>query len=120
MKRKDIILFLSAICILVFSWIGFTLYHINVTSTIEEPLAIQIAGIKPTFDTKTIEKLKKREKVTPLLENSESTATPSGTPVVSKAPTITPTPTVVVTQTNITTPSATPTLILQEGNANSL
>lgn len=93
MKRKDAILFFGAICMLVFVWIGFSIYHTSVTSTIEEPLTVQIIPIQPVFDTKTIGQLKQREKVSPLLEGNQI-ATPSGkpTPTPTKATLPTPTP----------------------------
>lgn len=78
MKKNEVILLFGAMCVLVFAWIGFTIYHAGNTSTIEEPLRIQITAIKPTFDTKTISNLKKREKVTPILESGEATATSAG------------------------------------------
>lgn len=115
MKRNDVILFFGSICIIVFAWIGVSIYHASVTSTIEEPLRIHIIGIKPTFDTKTVEKLKQREKVAPLLEGISGIATPSATPSISPAKTPTPSPSI---QNAVATPSATPTgLLLFPGNS---
>lgn len=49
-------------------WIGFSLYHNSVMSTIPQGLSIQIVPIQPKFDTETLENLKKREKIEPILE----------------------------------------------------
>ncbi len=72
MKRKDIILLVVPFFILVLIWIGLSIYHNSVTSTIPEVLNIQITPINPTFDEKTILNLKNREKVTPVFEAQQS------------------------------------------------
>lgn len=72
MKRKDIILLVIPFFILVLIWIGFSIYHNAVTSTIPEVLNIQITPIPPTFDERTILNLKNREKVLPVFEAEQS------------------------------------------------
>lgn len=72
MKRKDIILLVVPFFILVLIWIGLSIYHNLVTSTIPEVLNIQITPINPAFDEKTILNLKNREKVTPVFEAQQS------------------------------------------------
>lgn len=82
MKQKDILLILISISIIVLAWIGFSIYHNLITSTIPEVLNVQISPIKPTFDTKTISELKTRTKVEPVFELRTS-VTP--TPTTSSA-----------------------------------
>ena len=77
MKRKDILYILIPACLLVFAWIAFNIYHNAVTSTIPQATSIQIAPIVPTFDTKTIDSLKRREIVAPVFE-SQVSPTPVG------------------------------------------
>lgn len=86
MKREDILVLLIPTFIFVFAWIGFGIYHSSVKSTISEELNMQITPISPDFDTKTIDKLKKRQNVTPIYQAQNSTIvpTPSVTlPVIS-------------------------------------
>lgn len=72
MKQKDIILLVVPFFFLILLWIGFSIYHNAVTSTIPEVLNIQITPINPAFDEKTILNLKNREKVTPVFEAQQS------------------------------------------------
>lgn len=73
MKRKNILVLLIPTFILVFAWIGFGIYHNSVKSTISEELNMQITPLLPDIDTKTIDKLKKRQNVTPVYETVGST-----------------------------------------------
>jgi hypothetical protein len=89
MKKNDILIILIPLSVFVLAWIGFSIYHNIVTSTISEPLSIQIAPIVPTFDTNTIGKLKTRNTVSPIYELSTTTqdtvaiiASPSATPIM--------------------------------------
>lgn len=67
--KKNNLLFLSiAIFFLVFAWIVFNIYHNSVKSTIPQTLNVQIMPINPNFDTQTLNKLKNRQKVTPIFE----------------------------------------------------
>jgi len=68
LKRKDILFILWLTFLTVAAWIGFNIYHIIVTSTIDEELQIQILPIKPEFDMGTIENLKKRQVVEPMYQ----------------------------------------------------
>src|ERR1041385_6278665 len=73
MRKKYItqtdILFLSiSFFMIVFLWIGFNLYHAYATSTISKDLQMQIVPIAPKFDTATLDKLKTRQQIVPLLE----------------------------------------------------
>lgn len=68
MKQKDIILILTLTSIIVISWIAFSIYHNLATSTISQVQSVDIKSINPTFDTQTIDRLKKRERVFPIYE----------------------------------------------------
>jgi hypothetical protein len=92
MKKNQILIILVPSFIFVIAWIGFSVYHNIITSTISDSLSVQIAPIAPSFDTNTIGALKNRLQVTPIYnlgtpsQNSVPQASPSAAPV-------TPTPT---------------------------
>ncbi|HXS15110.1 MAG TPA: hypothetical protein VN711_03195 [Candidatus Saccharimonadales bacterium] len=65
MKQREILFLLGAICILVFAWIAFSILHNSYTSTLSQTTMQSISPIDPTFDTKTINALKKRTSVNP-------------------------------------------------------
>lgn len=101
MKRKDILLILIPSFIFVLAWIGFSIYHNIVTSTISAPLSMQIAPIVPNFDTSVIESLKNREKISPVYQLSaptQNTPTPSPSPSPTVPITITSTPSATTTK----------------------
>lgn len=84
MKQKDL-LFLSVwTFIVVAAWIGFSLYHAWVTSTITPELQIAIQPIAGSFDTTTINQLRTRKRVAPLYEltGSGTKTTPTPTPAL--------------------------------------
>ena len=68
MKKNDILLILIPLFIFALAWIGFSIYHNIVTSTISDPLNMQITPITPIFDTNTIGSLKNRARVSPIYE----------------------------------------------------
>lgn len=72
MKNKDISLLLISAFVLIFAWVTFSIYHSSATSTISESLNRNIIPINPSFDTKTIDNLKKREMVIPIYSALES------------------------------------------------
>src|SRR5258708_7201881 len=63
MKRKNILIWLWSLVILVIFWIGFSIYHNYVTSTISQDIQQDIIQIQPTFNTNALEKLKDRHPV---------------------------------------------------------
>lgn len=65
MKQKNILIIIILLFIFALAWIGGSIYHSGVSSTISENTNKDIAPIAPTFDTKTIDKLKSREKIVP-------------------------------------------------------
>lgn len=102
MNRNNIFYLSLATFITIVVWIASNIYHNINTSTITDTENIQIAPIKPAFDTKTIEEILKRKKVLPVFEaSSSSQVTP---PPNSELPQVTPQPT---TQT---TPTISPTV----------
>lgn len=68
MKRKDILIILILLFIVVAGWVGSNIYHSAVESTISETVNQDIAPIAPAFDTATIDKLKQRQKINPSFE----------------------------------------------------
>jgi len=88
MKKNDILLILVPSFIFVLAWIGFSIYHNVVTSTISEPLSMAITPISPTFDTSVIDGLKSRQNVVPIYElnattqNTTTAASPSANQIV--------------------------------------
>ncbi|OGH24137.1 MAG: hypothetical protein A3B47_04690 [Candidatus Levybacteria bacterium RIFCSPLOWO2_01_FULL_39_24] len=86
MKQKDILIILILLFIFVLAWIGGNIYHSGVSSTISETTAKDIAPITPTFDTKTIDKLKSRKKIVPSFELESVTPTPIVLPTLPLSP----------------------------------
>lgn len=84
MKEKDLFYLVISIFVLSVLWIGFNIYNSFATSTIDEVLQEQITPINPTFDTATIEQLKKRESI-----NAVTNFTPNED---AEAAELTPTP----------------------------
>jgi hypothetical protein len=86
MKTREIYILLISCFVLVIFWIGFSVYHNSITSTIPRKLNIQIIPINPNFDEKTISDIKTRPQITPVYENQtlteqntiSNTATTSG------------------------------------------
>ena len=68
MKEKDILLLLIPFSLLVVLYIGSSIYHNLVTSTIPEVLNIQITPISPDFDQKAIMSIKNRDRIVPVFE----------------------------------------------------
>ena len=74
MRQKDIILLVVSFSALIIIWVGLSVYHNIVTSTIPETLNIQITPINPSFDDKTISDIKNREKIIPSFEQGVATS----------------------------------------------
>lgn len=66
MKQEEILFFLGSVCVVVFAWVAFTILHNSLTSTISESTNQAITSIKPNFDTKTIDAMKKKTIIIPL------------------------------------------------------
>lgn len=76
MKQKDILIIIILFFIFIIAWIGGGIYHSAVNSTISEETNEEISPITPAFDTKVIDKLKKRQKIVPSFELENLTPTP--------------------------------------------
>ena len=83
MKKKDLVTLLSSIFVFVFIWIGFNIYHNSTFSTIAPLVSAKLSPISPSFDTKTIDKLKKRQNVTPVFQLSAPVNLPVSPPDTS-------------------------------------
>jgi hypothetical protein len=104
MKRREVLFLLISIFVMVLAWIGFSIYHNLLTSTIPEALGIRITPISPNVDTKTLDALKKREKVSPLFTaGTAPSVSPTQPASESAVPTITP----VLSPTNQASPGGT-------------
>lgn len=79
MKEKDILLLLIPFSLLVIIYIGSSIYHSIVTSTIPEVVNIQITPISPDFDQKAIMDIKNREKIVPVFEAGVAATTSAKT-----------------------------------------
>lgn len=79
MKQKDILLLLIPFSLLVVLYIGLSVYHNLVTSTIPEAVNIQITPISPDFDQKAIMEIRNREKVVPVFEEAAPQSSPVAT-----------------------------------------
>lgn len=84
--QKDFLYLSISMFVIVAVWVGSNIYHAYVTSTINEDLQKQIIPISATFNTDTIEKLKKREQIDPLFKSASQ-------PETSSSAKLTPTPT---------------------------
>ncbi len=84
-KQKDLLIILIPLLILTILWVIFNVYHNYVTSTIKDPLTVQIIPIEGNFDNKTIEQIRNRIRIEPAFEiisiDSESTS-PTPTPTI--------------------------------------
>ena len=81
MKQKDILIILVLLFVFVVVWIGGSIYHNIASSTISETTNRDISPITPTFDVKTINKLKKRQAISPSFELGNITPTPPPLPI---------------------------------------
>ena len=89
MKRKDILTLLIPSFIFALAWIGFSIYHSVITSTIPESVSTQISPITPDFDTKTIADIKTRKIITPIQQvQAVSNTEAAPTSVVQTSPAI--------------------------------
>jgi hypothetical protein len=86
MKQKDILVIVILLFIFVLAWIGESIYNSAINSTISESVNQNITPIDPNFDIKTIDKLKSREKVTPLYDLENVAPTPIVLPTLPVSP----------------------------------
>lgn len=72
MKQKNLLFITISSFILILIWIGFSIYDKAVSSTIGDVLNIQIQPITPNFDEQMINRLKKRKKILPVSETTQT------------------------------------------------
>ena len=77
MKQRDILFLVISTFVLIVAWIGFSIYHNLVSSTITKSVAEKIAPIDPDFDTKIIDILKERKSVEPVFQVKSKESTES-------------------------------------------
>ena len=82
MKQKDLLILLIPTFIVTILWIIFNIYHNHVTSTITDPLSIQIIPIDGKFNKTSLESIKNRKRIEPLfiapvIDNAEISPIPS-------------------------------------------
>lgn len=82
MKQKDFLVILILLFIFVVTWIGSSIYHNSVSSTISETINQEISPIVPNFDLKIIDKLRTRQTINPSFELGTTTPTPSPLPQI--------------------------------------
>lgn len=86
MKQKDILIIIVLLFIFAVAWIGSSIYHSAVSSTISENTSKDISPIAPNFDTKTIDRLKSREIIAPSFDLGDVTPTPIVLPTPISSP----------------------------------
>jgi flagellar basal body-associated protein FliL len=86
MKQKDILVIIILLFVFISAWIAGSLYHSAASSTISETTSKDIKPITPSFDTKTVNKLKERQSINPIFELSDTTPTPTEVPALKVSP----------------------------------
>lgn len=97
MKQNEILYLVISVFVVTVFWIGLSIWHAHVNSTISDTQNIQVQPISPHFNRKIIEKLKTRKVVDPLLSpipaSISATVQPTVSPKPSTTPVATPAPT---------------------------
>ncbi|MDO8659745.1 MAG: hypothetical protein Q7K54_04035 [Candidatus Parcubacteria bacterium] len=76
MKQKDVLIIIILLFVFVLAWIGSSLYHTVIGSTISETTNQDILPIQPSFNNSEIDKLKQRQKISPSFDLETITPTP--------------------------------------------
>ena len=86
MKQRDILFLSISVFALIAFWIGFSINHSLVSSTVSAPVQENIIPIQPNFDMKAIDAIKKRQRVEPLYEAEATSASSSANipPVITE------------------------------------
>ncbi len=92
MKQKDLLILLVPMFLVTILWVIFNIYHNYVTSTIVDPLTVQIVPIDGKFNKTSLESIKDRKRLEPLF------TAPLIDEEVSPALSPSPTPTIQITQ----------------------
>jgi hypothetical protein len=82
MKQKDLLILLVPMFLITILWVVFNIYHNYVTSTITDPLTLQIVPIDGKFNRTSLESIKDRKRLEPLFiapvtEDENTSPTPS-------------------------------------------
>lgn len=90
MKQRDVLFLVISTFVLIVAWIGFSIYHNLVSSTITKPVGENIAPINPSFDTKIIDVLKERKNIEPIFQTKSNEATESASieNIIQPSPTL--------------------------------
>lgn len=82
MKQKELVIFLVPMFLITVLWVIFNIYHNHVSSTITDPLTLQIIPIDGKFNRTSLESIKDRKRIEPLFvapvtEDEDISPTPS-------------------------------------------
>ncbi len=77
MKQREVLFLVISTFVLIVAWIGFSIYHNLVSSTITAPVEEKIFPIDPNFDTRTIDILRERRSIAPIFQLNNNEATES-------------------------------------------
>lgn len=102
MYEKNFAIVLLSITIVVIAWVGFSVYHSFVTSTLDNSLTTQIMPIRKNFNPQVLDLLRQRMSTQPtyeldmsLTQTEEASSEAVVTPEVTATPTEpVPTPTI--------------------------
>jgi YbbR domain-containing protein len=98
MKQKEILSVVISIFFLVLMYVSLSIYHNAITSTVSDSETIQIAPIGASFDFKTLDALKARQRITADLQTEQTQPSPSPT----QKPQVAPSPSIPTTTPEIT------------------
>lgn len=84
MKQKELLIILIPMFLVTVLWVIFNIYHNHVSSTITDPLTLQIIPIDGEFNITSLESIKDRKRIEPLsiapiTENGDISPIPSPT-----------------------------------------
>ena len=82
MKQKDLLTLLIPMFLVTILWVIFNIYHNHVTTTITDPLTVQIIPLDGKFNKTSLESIKNRKRteplfVAPVAEEDDISPTPS-------------------------------------------
>lgn len=95
MKQKDLLILLIPMFLITVLWVIFNIYHNHVSSTITDPLTVQIIPIDGKFNRASLESIKDRKRTEPLftapiVEDNQTSPTPSPIPTAQVTGTASP------------------------------
>ena len=84
--KGEILFVLISTFIVTVIWVGSDIYNKSVTSTLDKTLKYQTIPIQPSFDMKTIEKIRARSRVSPNFNTPPQTPSASEEGELSSTP----------------------------------